>query len=214
MMIASFAVLWALFKYGAPVYNEWAAGQIAKIAGILEAARENHRASVKSRIDNVKQLGGVIDVTKQLFEVSKVCMAKIWKKKVGEFCRAKLIYLFFFKKETARLEAEVFELQQRTALAQEARSVLDSWVRYEGQVKQRQQKELADTVIGKVMKELENPRVLQQILQQSVGDVERKSSCFCVFMRTFGIVMQVLIVIFVNRDYIFQSAVNSIFCEY
>lgn len=50
--------------------------------------------------------------------------------------------------------------------------MLDSWVRYEGQVKQRQQKELAAAVIAKVQKELENPKVLQQILQQSVADVE------------------------------------------
>jgi F-type H+-transporting ATPase subunit b len=58
-------------------------------------------------------------------------------------------------------------------LAAEARTVLDSWVRYEGQVKQRQQKELADSIISKVTKELENPKVLQQILQQSVADVEK-----------------------------------------
>lgn len=50
--------------------------------------------------------------------------------------------------------------------------MLDSWVRYESQVKQRQQKELAEAVIAKVQKELENPKVLQQILQQSVADVE------------------------------------------
>lgn len=61
---------------------------------------------------------------------------------------------------------------------QEAKSVLDSWVRHEGQVKQREQKELADNVIGKVLKELENPRALQQILQQSVTDVESKLLCF------------------------------------
>jgi F-type H+-transporting ATPase subunit b len=47
-------------------------------------------------------------------------------------------------------------------------------VRYEGQVKNRQQKELADTIIAKISKELENPKVLQQILQQSVADVESK----------------------------------------
>jgi F-type H+-transporting ATPase subunit b len=58
-------------------------------------------------------------------------------------------------------------------LASEAKTVLDSWVRYEGQVKQRQQKELADTIIAKISKELENPKVLQQILQQSVADVEK-----------------------------------------
>lgn len=75
--------------------------------------------------------------------------------------------------ETAKLEAQAYELEQKTALAAEARTVLDSWVRYEGQVKVRQQKELADSVIAKVSKELENPKFLQQILQQSVTDVEK-----------------------------------------
>jgi len=32
---------------------------------------------------------------------------------------------------------------------------------------------LAESIIAKVQKELENPKVLQQILQQSVTDVER-----------------------------------------
>jgi F-type H+-transporting ATPase subunit b len=40
-------------------------------------------------------------------------------------------------------------------------------------VKARQQKELAESIIAKVQKELENPKVLQQILQQSVADVEK-----------------------------------------
>ena len=77
--------------------------------------------------------------------------------------------------ETAKLESDAFVLEQQTALAHEAKTVLDSWVRYEGQVKQRQQKELAESIIAKVTKELENPKVLQQILQQSVADVE--STC-------------------------------------
>lgn len=58
--------------------------------------------------------------------------------------------------------------------------MLDSWVRYESQVKQRQQKELAQSIIAKVQKELENPKVLQQILQQSVADVESRFSELCV----------------------------------
>lgn len=67
-------------------------------------------------------------------------------------------------------------MEQQTALVAEAKTVLDSWVRYEGQVKIRQQKELSESVIAKIQKELENPKVLQQILQQSVADVESK--CF------------------------------------
>ena len=42
-------------------------------------------------------------------------------------------------------------------------------------MKQRQQKELAESIIGKITKDLENPRTLQQILQQSVADVESES---------------------------------------
>jgi len=64
-------------------------------------------------------------------------------------------------------------MEQKTALAHEAKNVLDSWVRYEGQVKVRQQKELAASIIAKIEKELENPKVLDQILKQSVQDVER-----------------------------------------
>jgi hypothetical protein len=46
-------------------------------------------------------------------------------------------------------------------------------VRYEQSVKQRQQKELAESIIAKIEKELTDPKVLKQILDQSVKDVER-----------------------------------------
>lgn len=54
------------------MYTEWANGQIAKQKGILDAARADHKQAVVSRIEDVKQLGSVVDVTKTLFEVSKV----------------------------------------------------------------------------------------------------------------------------------------------
>ncbi|KAL2757415.1 hypothetical protein ACRALDRAFT_2039852 [Sodiomyces alcalophilus JCM 7366] len=140
------AVWGALIKYGGPAYKEWADGQAAKMKNLLNQARADHAKAVQVRIDDVKQMQGVVDITKSLFEVSK---------------------------ETARLEAEAFELEQKTALAAEAKAVLDSWVRYESQVKQRQQKELAESIIAKVQKELQSPKALQQILQQSVADVEK-----------------------------------------
>ncbi|KAH8156654.1 hypothetical protein CIB48_g11593 [Xylaria polymorpha] len=63
--------------------------------------------------------------------------------------------LFEVSKETAQLEAKAYELEQTTALAAEASPF---WIRgYDTRVK----------------KELESPRALQQILQQSVADVER-----------------------------------------
>ncbi|KYK56868.1 ATP synthase subunit 4 [Drechmeria coniospora] len=140
------AVWGGIIKYGGPAYKEWAESQNEKIKNILNSARADHTEAVKTRIEDVKQMGGVVDITKSLFQVSR---------------------------ETATLEAQAFELEQQTALAAEAKAVLDSWARYEGQVKQRQQQELAASIIAKVQKELENPKALQQILQQSVADVER-----------------------------------------
>lgn len=57
------------------MYKEWAEGQVNKIKGILNAARADHTEAVKARIENVQQLGSVVDITKTLFEVSKVCVA-------------------------------------------------------------------------------------------------------------------------------------------
>ena len=89
--------------------------------------------------------------------------------------------MFEMSKETVELEAQAFEMGQRVRLGEEARGVLDSWVRYEGQVKARQQREVAEGVMGRVGRELENPKVLERILQQSVQDVEREFffSLFC-----------------------------------
>ncbi|QIW97960.1 hypothetical protein AMS68_003478 [Peltaster fructicola] len=146
--IVAFALLsvyYGLATYGGPAYASWAQGQREKTLNILNASREGHKEAVKARIESVKDLGGVIDVTKNLFEVAK----------------------------TAKLEAQAYELEQKTAITSEAKATLDSWVRYESQVKQRQQKELADAVMAKIEKELENPKVLDQILKQSVQDIER-----------------------------------------
>ena len=55
------------------MYKEWAQAHIDKVRNILYTAKENHMNAVRGRIDDVGQLGGVIDITKNLFEVSKVC---------------------------------------------------------------------------------------------------------------------------------------------
>ncbi|KAF2013266.1 hypothetical protein BU24DRAFT_442407 [Aaosphaeria arxii CBS 175.79] len=144
--ISLLTIFWAVGKYAGPAWSSYAKQQCDKVADILNSARADHTTAVKQRIESVQELGGVIDITKTLFEVSK---------------------------ETAKLEAQAYELEQKTAIAHEAKAVLDSWVRYEGQVKQRQQRELAESIIAKIEKELENPKTLKQILDQSVADVER-----------------------------------------
>ncbi|KAF2723074.1 hypothetical protein K431DRAFT_283239 [Polychaeton citri CBS 116435] len=72
VMLSLLSVFFAVAKYGGPMYSEWAAGQHEKIKGILNTAREDHTSAVKERINSVKDLSGVIDVTKDLFAVSKV----------------------------------------------------------------------------------------------------------------------------------------------
>lgn len=65
-------IFYAVGKYAGPMYGEWANAQIDKIKGILNSARADHTQAVNARIQNVQQMGGVVDVTKALFEVSKV----------------------------------------------------------------------------------------------------------------------------------------------
>ena len=69
---STLAVIAAIFHYGGPMYKEWAQGQVDKVKGILNAARADHKSAVERRIESVQELGGVIDITKALFEVSKV----------------------------------------------------------------------------------------------------------------------------------------------
>ena len=68
------------------MYSEWADGQINKIKGILNAARADHTEAVKTRIASVEQLGTVVDITKTLFEVSKVCYRRAWVSQLLMFC--------------------------------------------------------------------------------------------------------------------------------
>lgn len=67
------SVFYGIFRYGGPMYKEWADTQIQKIKDIMYAARAGHADAVKARIEDVKPLSNVVEITKQLFEVSKVC---------------------------------------------------------------------------------------------------------------------------------------------
>lgn len=71
------AVWGSLIKYGGPGYKAWAEAQNEKIKSILNSARADHTEAVKTRIDDVKQMSGVVDITKDLFAVSKVSCWKM-----------------------------------------------------------------------------------------------------------------------------------------
>lgn len=73
--IVAFCVLGAfttIFWYGGPLYKQWAETQITKIKDIMNTAKAGHADAVKTRMEDVKPLGNVVEITKQLFEVSKV----------------------------------------------------------------------------------------------------------------------------------------------
>lgn len=147
ILVVTFTAFAALAaKFVAPLYTEWADGEIKKVNDLLNTSRTKHVTAVKDRIDSVSQLKDVVETTKQLFAISK---------------------------ETAQLEAESFELKQKLAVSQEAKSTLDSWVRYEQQQRQLEQEQLIKSVLEKVNKEVENPKFQDKILAESVAEVEK-----------------------------------------
>ena len=72
VMLSLLSVFWGIYHYLGPSYSEWADGYIAKVKGILDSARDDHKAAVQTRIDSVKGVGEVVQITKDLFAVSKV----------------------------------------------------------------------------------------------------------------------------------------------
>ncbi|CAH6720993.1 ATP synthase subunit 4, mitochondrial [[Candida] jaroonii] len=147
ILVACFTAFGALAaKFGAPLYTSWADDEIKKVRDLLNGSRAKHVNAVKERIENVNQLKDVVETTKQLFAVSK---------------------------ETAELEAKIFELKQQSALAAEAKSTLDSWVRFEQQQRQLEQEQLIKSVLSKVNKEIENPKFQEKVLNESVTEIEK-----------------------------------------
>lgn len=147
ILVLTFTIFSAMVvKFIAPLYTEWADGEIKKVNDLLNGARNKHIQAVENRIQSVGELKDVVSQTKDLFNLSK---------------------------ETAKYEAESFVLKQKLEVASEARNVLDSWVRFEQQQRQIEQEQLANSVIEKVNKEIENPKFQEKVLAEAVADVEK-----------------------------------------
>ncbi|KAI7907300.1 uncharacterized protein BX663DRAFT_134094 [Cokeromyces recurvatus] len=145
VLISSAGLLGVLLKYLREPFTNMANEHIERIKNILIQARNEHKSTVQERIDEVGEMKDLVQVTKTLFELSR---------------------------ETAQLEAEAFELKQQVAVASEVKSTLDSWVRHETSLREREQKQLATYLIEKVNKSLEDPKIQQQILDQAILDVQ------------------------------------------
>jgi F-type H+-transporting ATPase subunit b len=74
VMLCLLSVYTGMAVYGGPAYKEWAENQTNKTKNILNAARKDHTDAVQKRIASVQDLGGVVDITKSLFAVSKVLL--------------------------------------------------------------------------------------------------------------------------------------------
>lgn len=73
------SVFYGIFKYGGPMYSEWSENTINRIKDILNTAKKGHADAVRNRIEDVKPLSNVVEITKDLFEVSKVRNSgKMW----------------------------------------------------------------------------------------------------------------------------------------
>ncbi|KAI9032689.1 hypothetical protein CLU79DRAFT_825499 [Phycomyces nitens] len=149
VLVASLGLLGVLLKYVREPFTTMANDHIARIKNILVQAREDHKSAVQERIEEVGQMKDLVDVTKSLFAISR---------------------------ETAELEAEAFTLKQQVAVAHELKTTLDSWVRHEASIREREQKQLAAFLIEKIQKDLQDPKVQQQILDQAVLDIQAVAS--------------------------------------
>ncbi|KAI8075178.1 hypothetical protein BC940DRAFT_5810 [Gongronella butleri] len=145
VLVAAAGLLGVVLKYLREPFTNMANDHIARIKSVLNQARDDHKSAVQDRIDQVGQMKDLVDVTKALFELSR---------------------------DTAKLEAEAFQLKQQVAVAAEIKSTLDSWVRHEVNVREREQKQLATYLIEKIQKDLQDPAIQQQILDQAVVDIQ------------------------------------------
>ncbi|WFC96563.1 atp4 subunit B of the stator stalk of mitochondrial F1F0 ATP synthase [Malassezia brasiliensis] len=147
VLLAAF-LIFATFigRATAKPYTDWANSTIDKIAGILNEARGQHTQAVQNRIDEVGKKGDVVEVTKGLYQVAR---------------------------DTIEAEKEAFELKQRTELAAEVKSVLDSWVRFEAQQREAEQALVTESVIRKVAEGLRDDKMQKQILESAVADIEK-----------------------------------------
>ncbi|KAF8159283.1 hypothetical protein B0H34DRAFT_397555 [Crassisporium funariophilum] len=146
VLVASIIVFTYIGKIMREPYSQWADGHINRIKKILNDARAEHTGAVKERIESVGQMKDVVSITQALFALSK---------------------------ETAKLESENFVQQQKIAVSSELKSVLDSWVRYEQQVKESEQADLTKTVIEKVVASLRDEKTQKDILASAVAEIEQ-----------------------------------------
>ncbi|KAJ3282609.1 atp4 subunit B of the stator stalk of mitochondrial F1F0 ATP synthase [Borealophlyctis nickersoniae] len=145
-MACIFGAYYVWYSGGKEGAAEYFRERKATIKRVLENAREEHKVVVQERINHIGKMSDLVDVTKNMFEMSK---------------------------EIAKLEAEAYELKQKVAFTAEVKHVLDAWVRHEASVRESTQKELVSFIIEKIKQDVQDPKLQQTILQQTLEDVAK-----------------------------------------
>ncbi|PVU88265.1 hypothetical protein BB559_005644 [Furculomyces boomerangus] len=149
IVLGAFAGLIALLysKVSQPM-DDWVSGYGKTLENILTTARNEHKTSVQDKIESLSQLKDVVATTKNMFDLSR---------------------------EMVNMLSEINDLNQKIAIRQEVKSVLDSWVRHEESVRQNEQREISQHVIESVRAQLTNPKTQQEIIQQCLADLKKVS---------------------------------------
>ncbi|KAI8915810.1 hypothetical protein EDD86DRAFT_196895 [Gorgonomyces haynaldii] len=145
-MLCIFGAYGLVYSSGKDAAVAYLDGKRNTIKSVLEQGRADHKTVVQERINHIGKMSNVVEVTKDLYEMSK---------------------------EIAKLEAEAYELKQKVAFTNEVKNTLDSWVRHEANVREQEQKRLVAHVIEQVKSKLTDPKLQQTILNQSIADVEK-----------------------------------------
>lgn len=75
-------------------------------------------------------------------------------------------------KNNVELEQKVYELKQKIQFQNEIKNTLEARARHEQTVREGHQKKLAAFVIAEVEKSLENPKVQDAILSESIQQIQ------------------------------------------
>lgn len=68
--------------------------------------------------------------------------------------------LYDMSREIATMEAEIYELKQKVGMTQEVKGVLDSWVRYENSLREKEQSDLVKKVMEGVSSQMKDPKMV------------------------------------------------------
>lgn len=145
-VFAIFGAYYIWYKGGKDSALAYFKDRHAQIVNVLSQARKDHRAVVQERIDHVGKLSDIVPVTDALYDMSK---------------------------DIAKFEAQVYELEQKIKVKTQIKSALDAWVRYEANVREQEQKQLAESVIEKVKQQLKDPKLQNNLLQQTIADFDK-----------------------------------------